>query len=573
MQDGDSCSFRKKEFFDITLELLFPEYSFVINIGWIETKCDKNEDSLPVSLESTGNLMETRYQAENFEPILSRLTELQSNMEEMVNKQEAFIQRAILQYELSDFPYNAAEDEITRVEDNRQESKSYHCNIPQLTSNFKKITGGFKGKNQYPLISFFLLMLWIGFGSAAGLIKLSNCSSPLTHCPVASNVCGFRELCINSRTGVCPEGSTYICGIDTEKRYIIETCQEIKECWPGTTFAYEVQKNASEVILSCVPCQGDRFETEYRLSSMSCYTGKCTYQHKDRDSISKHLVLIREGTKASETVWRCDAEGGFYEINGWMTCDDKPSHPCTCLGKSCLLGYKLRPDGECIRCHTKLDPNDDWRCKDDINWFNTTFVPLVTSVASSLNTTHSNEKMTSVSIENITDSEVPENRTSLIGENVAYTKSGDAGVTNEMVLVFCIIILVFLVVAAIVFLLVRCFRTRQSAGHCPNSLESQHRNGTTVHKKLNKCTINKHILKIKAKTLNLEKGKISNYQSSAKKSSKQGRKGTENEEMNPSLDPHLRMKTFPSTPLLGKEDDDGLTRNHGENTVPKTVVV
>ena len=145
---------------------------------------------------------------------------------------QVFIQSTIRQYEYCDYSYNVPHDEITWREDNIQESETYDCHSPQILSALKQNTGGFESKNRNKLLSFFLLFLCFGFGSAADLIKLSNCSLPLMHCPTSKDY-GFRELCINIRTGVCPEGSTYVCGIDREKRYIIETCQEIKECWPG----------------------------------------------------------------------------------------------------------------------------------------------------------------------------------------------------------------------------------------------------------------------------------------------------------------------------------------------------
>lgn len=62
---------------------------------------------------------------------------------------------------------------------------------------------------------------------------ISNCSTvPPTNCPTATELIAFREQCINGfERDICPDGTTYLCGVVPD--YLIETCAEDKECWPG----------------------------------------------------------------------------------------------------------------------------------------------------------------------------------------------------------------------------------------------------------------------------------------------------------------------------------------------------
>ena len=66
------------------------------------------------------------------------------------------------------------------------------------------------------------------------LILISNCSLPLSKCHTTDRNAEFREKCINGfRVDNCPEGTTYLCGIDSKGDFIVETCVHSKECWRG----------------------------------------------------------------------------------------------------------------------------------------------------------------------------------------------------------------------------------------------------------------------------------------------------------------------------------------------------
>ena len=66
------------------------------------------------------------------------------------------------------------------------------------------------------------------------LILISNCSLPLSKCHTTDRDAEFREKCINGfRVDNCPEGTTYLCGIDSKGDFIVEKCVHSKECWRG----------------------------------------------------------------------------------------------------------------------------------------------------------------------------------------------------------------------------------------------------------------------------------------------------------------------------------------------------
>lgn len=192
-------------------------------------------------------------------------------------------------------------------------------------------------------------------------LHLSTCSIPLDACPMDQNSIETRTLCMNNFSG-CPSASSYLCGVDTKGRYIVETCQTELKCLPGTSFEYIVDSDDLQVHLECVPCPGDRFEPEHTRSSFVSVIPGCTYKHLPPAQLSARLVMYEFGSKSSPTKWTCDYEKGYYEKNGHLIINDIPTHSYECVKKTCPDGTLLRPDGPCVNCSTKLIPERNFIC-------------------------------------------------------------------------------------------------------------------------------------------------------------------------------------------------------------------
>lgn len=63
-------------------------------------------------------------------------------------------------------------------------------------------------------------------------LHLSTCNIPLGACPTDQYSIETRTLCMNNFSA-CPRATSYLCGVDTTGRYIVETCQPELKCLPG----------------------------------------------------------------------------------------------------------------------------------------------------------------------------------------------------------------------------------------------------------------------------------------------------------------------------------------------------
>lgn len=116
---------------------------------------------------------------------------------------------------------------------------------------------------------------------------------------------------------------------------------EVYYWFTGTSFQYVFSEDDHQLHLECLPCEGDRFEPEETISSLSSSIQGCTYQHLAAEQLSEHLVPYKIGTKSTAAEYICDYVNGFYEKDGYI-CNDIPIHPCYCIEKTCSLGYLLR---------------------------------------------------------------------------------------------------------------------------------------------------------------------------------------------------------------------------------------
>lgn len=192
-------------------------------------------------------------------------------------------------------------------------------------------------------------------------LLISTCSIPLTACPTNTQSIETRNVCINNFLG-CPRDTSYLCGVDTKERYIVEDCQPELKCLPGTSFQYIVDSGDLQVHLQCRPCPDDRFEPLQTRSSLFSVIPGCTYKHLPPEQLSPHLVKFEFGSKWSPTKWTCDYLKGYYEKNGHLIINDFPSHSYKCVKKTCPAGTLLRPDGPCVNCSTKLIPKQNFIC-------------------------------------------------------------------------------------------------------------------------------------------------------------------------------------------------------------------
>ena len=69
-------------------------------------------------------------------------------------------------------------------------------------------------------------------GVSDELIPITSCRVPLESCSASSEIVTYRTLCMTYGKG-CPDGTSYLCGLDSTGKYIIEHCQPDLECHPG----------------------------------------------------------------------------------------------------------------------------------------------------------------------------------------------------------------------------------------------------------------------------------------------------------------------------------------------------